>query len=161
MRVTNLQALDKVLKKIEALQKEKREYTDFRNDEIAKIDSWYEGVTAPIDNEIEYQESLAIDYLNELREETGKKTVSTPTGKVHSRVSRPSIKKVSDEPLLEYAIENNIEDALQTKLAWSALKKRLAIADGKVIDTETGEVIDRGVVVTPERVTYSVKVGDN
>jgi len=160
MRVTNLQSLDKVLKKIEALQKEKREYTDFRNEELAKVESWYEGVTSPIDKEIEYQESLAIDYLNELREETGKKTVSTPTGRVQSRVSRPTIKKVSDEPLLEYALQNDIKEALQTKLAWSSLKKRLDIVDGKVIDKETGEVIESGVVVTPERVTYSVKVGD-
>ena len=64
-----------------------------------------------------------------------------------------------DVKLLEYFKKNNMSNYIKTKEtpAWSEFKNNLSIVDGKVIDTNTGEIVD---VVKVEEVpgSFDVKI---
>lgn len=63
-----------------------------------------------------------------------------------------------DEQLVEHLRQNGLEEYIKTeeKPVWSEYKKNLAIVDGKVVDTTTGEIVK---VVSIEEVpgTFEVK----
>lgn len=156
-KVTDLSSLNWAMKKYKEKYNEIKEFESFCNEEKLKLDVWLEEVSKPIKNDMEYFESLIIAYMAQEREATGKKSISTPNGKVQSRESAESVQHVDKDKLLEYAIENGIDEAIKQTLAWTELKKRLAIADGKVIDVETGEFVE-GATVKPATVSYKVVV---
>lgn len=157
-RVTDLRSLNWAMKKYKEQHDEIEEYKSFYNEEKAKLDAWFQKVVKAPQDSMEYFESLIVDYARREREENDKKSLSTPIGKVTSRKSAATIQQGDKAALEEYAIENKIEEALKVTLDWTALKKMLAITDdGKVVNTETGEIVE-GAKVKPETVSYKVEV---
>lgn len=157
MRVNDLKSLNDLFKKIKSEKDKIEENTQFFKDELSDLQMWLESSNKPHEANIEYYNSLAVDFLARLREETGEKSVSVPYGVVKSRVSRQAVQQGDKDKLFEYVKENEIKEAIKESLNWSELKKRLEIAGGKVIDTKTGEVVD-GAHIKPETVSYSVEV---
>lgn len=157
--VTDLSSLTWTMKKIAEMNKKKKENETVANEQIESIKQWLEEVNKPLNDSIEYLGSLATHYHRMVREQDPKqKTLSTPYGKVKSRESKASVAQGDKKKLLEYVLSNDIE-AVKQDLDWATLKKQLAVADDKVINVETGEVVP-GAVVKPHEIKFSVEVAE-
>lgn len=157
MEIRNLHDLDREFKRLKKAKEELQEYKNFRDAEVQRLDKWLEEVSKPLEDTITYHENKIIYYMRMLREEQGKKSISTPNGRVRSTARRESVRQGDKKKLLDYVLENNIDEAVKPSLNWSGLKDRLAVSGHRVVDTQTGEVVE-GAEVSPAKVNYKVEV---
>lgn len=159
-RIHDLGSLEWAFKRFAEAKKEVDEYEAFYMSEKQKLDNWLEEVQKAPKNEMAYFEGLIIEYARRQREERDKKTVISPSGRVTSRRSPATIQQVDEKKLTKYALDNEIEEAFKIELDWPKLKKMLTITDdGRVINAETGEVVE-GAKVKPETINYKVEVSE-
>lgn len=132
------------------------------NAEIAKaekerIDAWLEHANKNLLSERAFFEAHLTTYLRKLREEDpDTKSVSTPYGKITSRVTQP--KWEVQEELTDWLM--NYNDALiriKYEVDKAELKKHYEVQDRQVIDPKTGEVVPH-IVIIPSEVAYKVEV---
>ena len=108
-------------------------------------------------DEIAGLEGMLLQYFA-TKEHQATKTQETyrlPTGKLKMKLAFERM--VPDEEKLITAYPDFTER--KPTLKWGELKKRLAIADGKVLDTETGEVVE-GVSLETVPPKFSVEVSN-
>ncbi|MFW6028711.1 MAG: host-nuclease inhibitor Gam family protein [Halanaerobiales bacterium] len=135
---------DWALQKIKELKEKKEEKKELAEKRKYQIDQWEEKQTKKIDKQINNLESLLEDYAFKLKEEDKEfKTKDLPFGKIQFRKQRPKWNYEDEDKLLEYA-EKNMTDIIKTKkkISKKDLKKKVEIAGNKVINPETGEVIE-------------------
>lgn len=155
--IKDLSSLTWAMRKLSEIKSKQRENEVIAAQEIERINNWLVEVNKPYDSEIQFFESMIIHYHRQVLENNPKeKTLSTPYGKVRSRKTSETVSKSDDKKLLAYVLDNDLE-CYKPSLNWSELKKRLVVADGRVIDKETGEVVE-GATVKPESVNYTVEV---
>nr|DAL33532.1 MAG TPA_asm: hypothetical protein [Caudoviricetes sp.] len=136
------------LQKIREYKAEKWEKGKFYTEQIAKLNTWLEAATKPLDMNIEHFQNLLQLYADKALEGKKKRAVSLPSGKFGFRKSQPEI--LRDEAVLLPYCKTNYPDAVKVKesVDWAKLKGRCDITDKGAIDPATGEIIP-GVTVTP------------
>lgn len=92
--------------------------------------------------ETEYLLTLLSEYMENLpcKETKTQKTFEFPSGKIIKKFPKFDFEYDENELLQEYANTDFVEN--KPKLKWGELKKTLSIIDGKVVEKETGEIID-------------------
>jgi hypothetical protein len=132
------------------------------NAEIAKaektrIDAWLENANKSLLTEREFWEGHLTFYLRKQRQEDDSvKSISTPYGKITSRVTQPKWETM--EELTDWLLNHN--DSLvriKYEVDKAELKKAYAVDGVQVIDPKTGEVVPF-IQITPSDISYKVEV---
>lgn len=159
--ISDLESLNWAFRKLAALKSQEKEIKQLANIERDRIAAWEKSELSTIENSTSFFESLIQNYhAQQLAENPKAKTISTPYGKSRTRKSSASVEKVDEGQLLDYVLENEMDNYLKTELKWGDLKKSLKIvevAGEKAVIDEYGQLVP-GVSVKPETVSYSVEV---
>ncbi|MCQ6306872.1 host-nuclease inhibitor Gam family protein [Bacillus cereus] len=159
--ITDMNGLNWAFRKISALRAQEKEITMLANVEQERIMEWKQKELTPIHNSITFFESHIQRYhAEQLAADSKQKTISTPYGKSKTRKSSEAPEQQDKEQLLQYAIENKLDDCIKTEIRWGELKKKFRIekiGEEKVIVDEDGQIVP-GVVIKPESISYSVEV---
>ncbi|MGH1256891.1 MULTISPECIES: host-nuclease inhibitor Gam family protein [Bacillus] len=159
--VTDIDGFNWSLRKISALKEKEKEITTLANSERNRITEWEKNELNPIHSSISFFESHIRRYhMEQLAADPKKKTISTPYGKSKTRKSGETPEQQDKAQVLQYAIENELDDCLKTEVKWADFKKKLKIVEisgEKVIVDEDGQIVP-GVTVKPESISYSVEV---
>ncbi|WP_459499998.1 host-nuclease inhibitor Gam family protein [Bacillus sp. C1] len=159
--ITDINGLNWAFRKLTALKAEEKKVTQLANVERDRIDNWEQSELKPIHNSISFFEGHIQRYhMEQLAADPKQKTISTPYGKSKTRKSKETPEQRDKEQLLQYAIENHLDDCLKTEVKWGDLKKKFKIEEisgEKVVVDEDGQLVP-GVTVKPASITYSVEV---
>lgn len=134
---------DWALQKIKENKEKIREKEDIAEERVYQIEQWLAREKEKLEDGINYLEGLLGNYAAQRKEdEPDLKTISLPFGKIQYRKQRAKW-KYDDDKLTDFA-EQNMPDVVQTKkkVNKNDLKKKCKIINGKVINTETGEVVE-------------------
>ena len=148
-------------KKIRQMKKKVAEKEEFAQKEIDEIKKWLEEETGKLEDSIEYFESMLTEYAMKMKEkDKDLKTHKLPAGNLQFRKRRPKW-NYDNEALMDYLEESGKEDLIRVKRSPDKrrLKKKVKVAGNKVVDAETGEIIE-GIEVQERGESFKVKVND-
>ncbi|PEZ41342.1 host-nuclease inhibitor Gam family protein [Bacillus thuringiensis] len=159
--ISDLEGLNWAFRKISALKAQEKQVTTLANVERDRITQWEQNELKPIHNSISFFETHIRRYhMEQLAVDPKQKTISTPYGKSKTRKSSEAPEQKDKAQVLQYAIENELDDCLKTEVKWADFKKKLKIVEisgEKVIVDEDGQIVP-GVTIKPESISYSVEV---
>ncbi|MBT2716890.1 host-nuclease inhibitor Gam family protein [Bacillus sp. ISL-57] len=160
--ITDINSLNWAFRKLHALQLKEKEIKQSATVERDRIDTWEKGELSTIENSASFFKAHIQKYHQQLFEENPKKNkmLSTPYGKSKTRASKEAPEKGNEEVILQYVIENEMDEFIKNSVKWADLKKSLKIVEisgEKVVVDENGQIVP-GVVVKPESISYSVEV---
>ncbi|MGG0258446.1 host-nuclease inhibitor Gam family protein [Bacillus mycoides] len=159
--ISDLESLNWAFRKISALKAQEKEVTTLANVERDRITEWEQSELKPLHNSISFFEShIQCYHAERLAADPKQKTISTPYGKSKTRKSGEAPEQKDKAQVLQYAIENEMDDCLKTEVKWADFKKKIKIVEisgEKVIVDEDGQIVP-GVTVKPESISYSVEV---
>ncbi|SDM18080.1 host-nuclease inhibitor Gam family protein [Bacillus sp. OK048] len=160
-QITDLNSLNWVFRKLSALKTKEKEIKQLAEAERQRIADWERGELSTISNRLEsFETMIAAYHAKQLEQDPKAKTISTPYGKSKTRKSGEAPEKQDEEKILQYVIENEMDEFIKNSVKWGDLKKSLKIVDisgEKVVVDENGQVVP-GVTVKPESISYSVEV---
>ncbi|MFP7446592.1 host-nuclease inhibitor Gam family protein [Bacillus infantis] len=159
--IVDINSLNWVFRKVSALKSKEKEIKQLANAERQRISDWERGELSSITGSLEFFENMvAVYHAQQLEKDPKAKTISTPYGKAKSRASKAAPEKVDESAILQFAIENGMDDCLKTSLKWTDFKKSLKvveIAGEKAVVDADGQIVP-GVSVKPESISFSVEV---
>lgn len=159
--ITDLNSLNWVFRKIAAYKAKEKEIKQVADVERQRIADWERGELSTISNSLSFFETMVTQYhAKQLELDPKAKTISTPYGKSKTRKSAAAPEKQDAQKLLEYAIENELDDCIKQEVKWSELKKTFKIVEisgEKVVVDGNGQIVP-GVTVKPESISYSLEV---
>ncbi|MGE6379873.1 host-nuclease inhibitor Gam family protein [Peribacillus muralis] len=159
--ITDINSLNWAFRKLSALKSKEKEIKQLANVERDRIAEWEKGELSSVTNSTSFFESLITLYhAQQLAEDPKAKTISTPYGKSKTRKSKEAPDKADEEVILQYVIENEMDEFIKNSVKWADLKKSLKIVEisgEKVVVDENGQIVP-GVIVKPESISYSVEV---
>lgn len=159
--ITDLSSLNWAFRKLTALKSKEKEIKQVANEERERIADWEKGELSSLNGSIGFFEGLIQAYhANQLAEDPKAKTISTPYGKSKTRKSGETPEKQNEEKVLQFVIENELDEFIKNSVKWADLKKSLKIVEisgEKVVVDENGQLVP-GVIVKPESISYSVEV---
>jgi sulfur carrier protein ThiS len=159
--ITDINSLNWTFRKLTALKSKEKEIKQLANVERDRIAEWEKGELSSITNSTSFFESLITLYhAKQLAEDPKAKTISTPYGKSKTRKSKETPDKANEDVILQYVIENEMDEFIKNSVKWADLKKSLKIVEisgEKVVVDENGQIVP-GVIVKPESISYSVEV---
>lgn len=159
--ITDINSLNWAFRKLTALKSKEKEIKQLANVERDRIAEWEKGELSSITNSVSFFEGhIQAYHANQLVEDPKAKTISTPYGKSKTRKSKEAPEKENEDVILQYVIENEMDNFIKNSVKWADLKKSLKIVEisgEKVVVDENGQLVP-GVVVKPESISYSVEV---
>jgi hypothetical protein len=148
-------ALRKIKQAKDALVKKE----EFAKREIERIQTWLDAEKESAGKDVSFFETALYGYFRALQAEGAlgnKKSLKLPHGTLQMRKKQAKLER-DDNKLIEVARPLGLVKVKES-LDWAEFKKRLIIDGYKVIDKESGEVLDAIRVVEPECDEFSVKV---
>jgi sulfur carrier protein ThiS len=159
--ITDINSLNWAFRKLTALKSKEKEIKQLANVERDRIAEWEKGELSSVTNSVSFFESLITLYhAKQLAEDPKAKTISTPYGKSKTRKSKETPDKANEDVILQYVIENEMDEFIKNSVKWADLKKSLKIVEisgEKVVVDENGQIVP-GVIVKPESTSYFVEV---
>jgi len=159
-KVTNNSSASWTLKMLTSLNKQLDEVQKTADKERANIQEWEDNEKERIETSISYFESLIEKYYSKkLKEEGEDFKINTPHGKVSTRKGRDKWKYNDEQKIVDWLKENKYHDfyKIQEKLKKREFKQNFEVVEGKVVDTNTGEIVD-GVEVEDGEVKMIIKL---
>lgn len=159
--INDINSLNWAFRKLTALKSKEKEIKQLANVERDRIAEWEKSELSSITNSVSFFESLITLYhAKQLAVDPKAKTISTPYGKSKTRKSKETPDKANEEVILQYVIENEMDEFIKNSVKWADLKKSLKIVEisgEKVVVDENGQIVP-GVIVKPESTSYFVEV---
>lgn len=127
--------------------------------EIDKIEQWLTEVNEQAQSSIDYFQSLLVEYAIKKREEDPNfKTLKLPNGRIGFRKSQPKWVYDNDK-VIETLEKANLTDFIRVKKepAKTDIKKAFDVVGDKVINPDTGEVIE-GITIEAQEDKFNVVV---
>ena len=127
--------------------------------EIDKIEQWLTEVNEQAQSSIDYFQSLLVEYAIKKREEDHNfKTLKLPNGRIGFRKSQPKWVYDNDK-VIETLEKANLTDFIRVKKEPSKadIKKAFDVVGDKVINPDTGEVIE-GITIEAQEDKFNVVV---
>ena len=149
------------LRKIKQLQDEKEKNISLANAEIEKIEEWLNSMNDQVQQSIDYFQSLLAEYAMEQRKNNPKfKSLKLPNGRIGFRKQQPKWNYDNDK-LIEVLKTSKRTDLIRIKeeLDKAAIKKAFVVADDKVINPDTGEVVE-GIAIEQREDAFNVEVSE-
>lgn len=160
-RVENDSQATWAMKKLREVTKKRDEQLKIGDEEIALIRKWQEDIEYRHQYQIQYFEGLLHDYARRQREE-GVKTVTTPYGKVATRIAEFKVSCHNPDEFLAWA-EASLPQVVRVKkeMSVSAIKELVKSGvlitdfDSQKLVSAEGEVIP-AIVVQPPQVAVTI-----
>lgn len=149
------------LRKIKQLQDEKEKNVSLANAEIEKIEEWLNATNDQVQQSIDYFQSLLAEYAMEQRKNDPKfKSLKLPNGRIGFRKQQPKW-EYDNEKVIEALKASERDDLIRVKEEpdKSAIKKAFKVAENKVINPDTGEVVE-GITIEQREDAFSVEVSE-
>lgn len=149
------------LRKIKQFQDQKENNNALAVAEIDKIEAWNKVENDKAQQSIDYFQGLLAYYAQSKRDQDPKfKKLDLPNGKIKFTKQQPKY-NYADEMLLNYLKKAERTDLIKIKESpdKATIKKTFTIQDDRLIDTETGEVVE-GVAIEHREDKFSVEVND-
>lgn len=149
------------LRKIKQLQDEKEKNVSLANAEIEKIEEWLNSMNDQVQQSIDYFQSLLAEYaLKQRKNDPEFKSLKLPNGRIGFRKQQPKW-EYDNTKLVESLKASERTDLIRIKEEpdKSAIKKAFQVVDDKVVDTETGQVIE-GITVEQREDAFRVEVSE-
>lgn len=140
------------LRKIKQAQEKQEKASSLAVEEQEKIEAWYQSEKEKAQREIDFFQGLLAQYAFEKRKQDPKfKSQTLPNGRIKFQKKQAQI-KYKDKDIIDYLEKNEKEDLIKVKKepAKSEIKKAFTIRGNKMIDPDTGEVVDCVTVELPE-----------
>lgn len=145
------------LRKIKHLQEQQAEREAFVQREIDRLRTWQQEQDDKEASSVAFfTVKLQEYYLNLGEKLNGKKSYKLPFGTLQMR-KKPAKLERDDEKLMELARPLGLVKVKES-LDWAELKKQLVIDGYKVVNKETGELVEGITVVEAEGDEFSIKV---
>jgi sulfur carrier protein ThiS len=161
LEIVDINSLNWAFRKAAALKAKEKEIKQLADAERERIADWERGELSTIKSNIQFFESLvSVFHAKQLAVDPKAKTLTTPYGKSKSRKSSEQPEKANEEMILQYVIENELDEFIKNSVKWAELKKSLKIVDisgEKVVVSEDGQIVP-GITVKPESITFSMEV---
>ncbi|MHB8172123.1 MAG: host-nuclease inhibitor Gam family protein [Thermincolia bacterium] len=153
-----MRKIAKLNKDISEIQNIVTEQTEPLRQEIKQIEEWGQNETEKASSHVKFLESFLEPFHRKLIEIDPKaKTIKLPHGKMEIRKQQPKIEK-DDKTLLTWLKKGKMDNFIKTEETpkWGELKELTKIEKGKVIYTETGEIVE-GVTAIDRPDKFEVK----
>lgn len=146
------------LRKIKQHQEQQEQNNALATAEVDKIESWNKEENKKAQDSIDYFQGLLAAYALKKREADPKfKTQKLPNGSIKFRKQQPAY-HYDDEKLVESLKKSDRSDLIKVKESpdKTAVKKSFVVNEDKLINPETGEVVE-GVTVEEREDKFEVK----
>jgi len=149
------------LRKIKQLQDKMDANVDLAAEEIAKVEAWEKEVNEGLHQSILFFTGLLEQYHRGVyAKDPEAKTIKLPHGQLKMRAQQPEFRR-DDGKLLAWLESQGTVGKAYIKIIkspqWADLKKKLEIAGDKMVDPESGEIVD-GVEVIAREPRFSLEV---
>ena len=159
-RVDGPATADWALRKLARIRARQAENSALAAVERERIGEWERDENAKLQHDADFFAGLLSEWHRlVLDAEPDRRTVALPAGKLVAR-KQPDRWDFDAAAFLQWAVRAGRAEFVRTpapEVDKAAAKKALAVKDGAVVDTATGEVVE-GVTVEPGDVRYSVEV---
>ncbi len=149
------------LRKIKQAQQKQEESNALAIAEIEKIEAWNADEKEKAQRDIDYFQGLLAYYAVKKREEDPKfKSQKLPNGRIKFVKKQPKL-NYDNQTVIDYLKKNERTDLIRTKEepSKSEIKKAFVINEDKLVDPDTGEVVD-GITVEYLDDEFKVEVND-
>ncbi|WP_193767138.1 host-nuclease inhibitor Gam family protein [Lysinibacillus parviboronicapiens] len=164
--IKDIDGLNWVLRKINAANAKLNEIKSLADAERERINAWEKRESTGLVSDITIFEQKIIEYHSHvLTNDSERKSIVTPYGKVRSITNEAQPERLDDEALFNYVVANKlpyVEVNTSRKLQWGELKKTLKVVqqgNEEIVVDENGQVVP-GVTVKPRTTTFKVEVDD-
>ncbi|EJL9337676.1 host-nuclease inhibitor Gam family protein [Staphylococcus pseudintermedius] len=163
-QVNSLETANWAFKKLEALKAKEDEINKVAEKELERIKQWQSQELKSIGNDKEYFEYLVTDYYKREKEKNDEFKLSTPYGKVTSRVGAKVLEMqggVNEQDVIDQLEQKGLVDFVKVtkKLNQADIKKNFNITDDGTLIDMNGEVLE-GVKMVRKPTSYTVKAGE-
>jgi|SRR5690625_338928 len=158
-KIENDEQAEWALRKIIESENEEERVNQFAETQIRQIENWRAKQLEKTFNDKEYFNGLLSEYLHSKRQEDKDfKSITLPSGNVGFR-KKPAKWIYKDEVVLKTLEGENLNDFIKVekKLDKRAIKKAFEVVDGKVINAETGQVIE-GIEIQEQGESLNVRL---
>lgn len=148
----------KTLSEIVGQDNEIKQRADAQRDQINR---WEQSERQKLESDMNYFEGLIRVYHQEqLALNPKAKTLSTPFGASKTRTSKEAPEQADKKAVLQYVLDNQMDDYLKHEVKWEDLKKSLKIAEvnGKKVAVDENGAIVEGITIKPETINYTVDI---
>lgn len=153
---------DWALRKIREAEAQIEQVKRFAEERIAEIEAWVERTTASEQRTIDFMTSQLELYHRKLFEENPRlKTIKLPSGELQLRKAQPQYAR-NDEQLAAW-LKVRYPELVKVKETpdWNEAKKRFPIAGKRLVDPNTGEIVDGVEVYEPDQPSFRVKTNSD
>lgn len=160
-KITNEEQANWALRKISQLKKQIEQNNEFAEMEISKVEAWRQSENKKQQDSIDYFTGLLAEFaLQKKKEDPSLKTKKLPYGKLQFR-NQPSKWNVDKAKVVKYLEETGMNDFIRVKKEPKVadIKKAFNVQNGKVINPETGEIIE-GIEVEERGEKFGVIVDE-
>ena len=147
------------LRKIKQAQQKQIEANALATEEQDKIEAWYQSEREKAQRDIDYFQGLLAYYaLKKRKKDPEFKSQKLPNGRIKFVKKQPKL-NYDDQAVVDYLKKNERVDLIRIKEepSKSEIKKAFVINEDKLIDPDTGEVVD-GVTVEYLEDEFKVEV---
>ena len=157
-QITNIDSCNWAFRKLAVVQLKEDDIRMTAENEINRITQWKNKELEKLQNEREFFEGLLQEYFLREKAVDPKFKINTPYGKVSSRKQQPEYKYDVDK-FIEWAKDNNHDNLIRTRyeVDKAKTKKSFVISGDKLVDVDTGEIVE-GVTVVLREDTISVTI---
>ena len=158
-RISDLSSLNWTLRKLSSLDKNRAEEVTLANAELERINVWFARQDITYQASKNFLEGLIREYATQQRVIDPKWKQKTPYGLVSFRKGK-KFNYGDEEKLVKYLVDNGMGEFVKVVKSpiKAELKKALTITkDGKVIFSNTGEILPEITVEEVENVTITLE----
>lgn len=157
--ITDDKAADWAIEKIAEHEADRDRLINLANSKIEELQMQIEKVNARCETETSYLKSCLSEYFLGLPKKSTKTQTSYKLLAGTLVFKKPSQKIAHDDKVLIEALKGTEYIKVKESVDWAGFKKNLTIADNKVVDAATGEVVE-GCSVEEVPGEFIVKVGN-
>ena len=149
------------LRKIKQLQGKIDANAALAAEEVARVEEWKKEVNGTLQQSIDFFAGLLEEYHRGVYAKNPDiKTIKLPYGQLKMRAQQPEFKRDNSRLLAWLEGKGEAGEAyikITKSPQWGQLKKKLEIAGDKMVDPDTGEIVD-GVEVVEREPKFYVEV---
>lgn len=118
--------------------------------ELERIKTWRDSQIKALESKSTFFTSLLEDYARRQRNDADRKSISVPHGKISTRFTQPKF-EINDEIFMPWALEHAPQLVrVKQEPSVSAMREHLVIDGTKLIDPQTGAIVEGAVATLPE-----------
>ncbi len=158
-RIDNDSAADWAVTRLADLRSKAEALELMASQEIERIKTWRDDELKSLLSRNAFFTLLLEDYARRQRNDVDRKSISVPHGKISTRFTQPKF-EIADEIFMPWALEHAPQLVrVKQEASVSAMREHLVIDGTKLIDPQTGAIVE-GVVATLPELSITIKINE-